>query len=191
MENNSLLLNSKFSESREKLSLDCCRLSDVQRWYVIYTKSRHEKFVESALIKKGIEAFTPKMILRRRWSDRVKLIEQPLFKSYCFVRFSLKNKITVVSQPGVVNVVHFRGQYVPVQQSVIDSLKILIKNKVRIDPYPYLNVGDKVEIKDGPLKGVEGYIIEKRNKNTVLVVSIEAIASSIKCVVDIDCVEQV
>ena len=159
------------------------------RWYALYTKSRHEKFIESALIKKGIEAFTPKVLFKKRWSDRTKLIEEPLFKSYCFARFSFKNKIDVVSQSGVVNVVNFKGKYISVQDTVIDSLRVLMKNGVRFDPYPYLNIGAKVEIKNGPFKGVEGYILEKRNKNTVLVVSIEAIASSVKCIVDIDCVD--
>ena len=153
-------------------------------WYPLYTRSRHEKFVESALIKKGIESFTPTVLLRRRWSDRIKFIEQPLFRSYCFAKFSLQDKIKIISQPGVTNIVHFKNQYIPIQDSVIDSLKILIKNKVKIDPHPYLKIGDRVIVKDGPLKGVEGCIIEKRSKNTTLVISIEAITSSVKCVVD-------
>lgn len=163
-------------------------ISENYLWYVLYTKSRHENFVESQLFKKGIEAFTPKISLRKKWSDRVKIIEEPLFKSYCFAKFSLLDKIKILSQPGVVNIVHFNSQYIPVQESVINSLKILIGNKFRLDPYPYLKVGDKVVIKKGPLKGLEGYIVEKRNKNTSLVVSVDAIASSIKCVVDVDCV---
>jgi len=162
-----------------------------KKWFVLYTKPRHEKFVEFQLLKKGIEAFTPKITLRRKWVDRIKLIEEPLFKSYCFVKFSLKDKIKIVSQKGVVNIVHFNGQYLPVEESVLNSLKILIKNRVELDPYPYLKQGDKVVIKKGPLKGVEGYIVEKRNKNTSLVVSVDAIASSVKCLVDVDCVDSV
>jgi transcription antitermination factor NusG len=158
-------------------------------WYVLYTKSRHEKFVESQLLRKGIEAFTPKISLRRRWSDRTKLIEEPLFKSYCFAQFSLEEKSRIVVQEGVVDVVHFKSQYIPVQDSVINSLKILTENRIKLDPYPYLKVGDKVVIKKGPLEGVEGFIIEKRNKNTTLVISVDAIASSVQCVVDIDFVE--
>ena len=160
-------------------------------WYPLYTRSRHEKFVESALIEKGIESFTPTVLLRKRWSDRIKFIEQPLFRSYCFAKFLLKDKTAVVSQPGVANIVHFKNQYIPIPDKVIDSLKILVENKVKIDPYPYLNTGDKVRVKNGSLKNVEGYIIEKRNKNTSLVISIEAIASSVKCVVDAADVESV
>lgn len=161
----------------------------IQQWYVLYTKSRHEKFVESELIRKGVEAFTPRVVFKRRWSDRIKLIEEPLFKSYCFAKFFLYDKIKVVSQTGIVNIVHFNNQYIPVRDSVINSLKILIKNRVKLDPSPYLKVGDKVVIKKGPLKGIEGFIIEKRNKNTAIVVSVDAIAASVKCVIDTDCVD--
>ena len=153
-------------------------------WFALYTKPQHEKFVESALIGKGIESFTPTVLLKKKWSDRVKLIEQPLFKSYCFAKFPLKDKIPIVSQRGVVNIVNFKNKYVSVQDNVIDSLKILVENKVKIDPYPYLKTGDRVRIKRGPLKNVEGYIIEKRSKNTTLVISIEVIASSMQCIID-------
>ena len=158
-------------------------------WYVLYTRARHEKFVESRLLKKGIEAFTPKITLKRRWSDRIKYIEEPLFKSYCFVKISLYEKVKAVSQMGVVNMVQFNGQFIPVEESVIRSLQILMKSKVKIDPCPYLKEGDRVVIKKGPLKGLRGYILEKRNKNTSLVVSVDVIAAAVKCVVDIDCVE--
>ena len=153
-------------------------------WYSLYTRSRHEKFVESALMEKGVESFTPMVLLRKRWSDRIKFIKQPLFESYCFAKFSLKDKTIITSQPGVANIVHFKNQYIPIQDGVINSLKILLKNKVKIDFHPYLNIGDKILVKEGPLKGLEGYIVEKRNKNVTLVISIEAIASSVKCVVD-------
>ena len=160
-----------------------------QKWFVLYTRPRHEKFVESQFLNKGIEAFTPRRILRKKWSDRVKRIEEPLFKSYCFVKFSLKDKTKIASQKGVVHIVHFRGHYIPIDESVINSLKILIENSIKLDPYPYLKKGDKVVIKKGPLKDLEGYILEKRDKNTILVISVDAIAASVRCLVDIDCVD--
>jgi transcription antitermination factor NusG len=148
-------------------------------WYTLYTKSRHEKLVESELIKKGLEAFTPKVPIKNKWSDRTKIIEEPLFKSYCFVRFSINNSNTrndILAQKGVVSIVRFNDRYVAVEDSVISSLKILIENNLKLDPCPYLKEGDKVVIRKGSLKGVEGYIIEKRDKNTALVISIDSIA---------------
>ncbi|MFC1807288.1 UpxY family transcription antiterminator [Candidatus Omnitrophota bacterium] len=162
---------------------------DISAWYALYTKPRHEKLVERELMKKGVDAFTPKLSLKKRWSDRSKIIEEPVFKSYCFARFCLQDKSQIVGQEGVVTVVHFNKRYIEIQDSVINSIKIMVENDLKIDPYPYLKIGDPVLIKRGPLKGFEGCIIEKRSKNTSLVVSIDAIASSVKCIVDTDFVE--
>tara|TARA_B100000315_G_C14284104_1_gene454370 strand:+ start:126 stop:638 length:513 start_codon:yes stop_codon:yes gene_type:complete len=158
-------------------------------WYALYTKSRHEKFVEAKLLQKGIEAFTPKITLRRRWSDRIKLIENPLFKSYCFARFSLYDKLKTVSQTGVVKIVNFKGQYISIPDETVNSLKILINSQIQLDPCSYIKINDTVAIKRGPLKGVEGIVLDKRNKNTTLVISIDAIESSMQFVVDADCIE--
>ncbi len=167
---------------------------DSAQWYAIYTKSRHEKLIETELLKKGIEAFTPKVTIKSRWSDRTKLIEEPVFKSYCFARFSINDSSTrniILSQKGVVSIVRFNDKYVPLEDSVISSLRILIENNLKLDLCPYLKEGDKVIIRRGSLKGVEGYIVEKRDKNTALVISIDAIASSVKCIVPIDFVSSV
>ncbi|MDD5194129.1 MAG: UpxY family transcription antiterminator [Candidatus Omnitrophica bacterium] len=158
-------------------------------WYALYTKARHEKFVEDNLIKKGIEAFTPKVTLRRKWSDRVKLIQEPLFKSYCFAKFSLSDRLKIVAQQGVSQIVHFNYRYIPVPDEIINSLRIVAENGVQLDPYPYLKIGEKVIVRRGPLKGVEGFILEKRNKNARLVISIDVIESSVNCLVDVDYVE--
>ena len=158
-------------------------------WYALYTKPRHEKFVESEFIKKGIEAFTPKVTLRRNWSDRVKKVEEPIFKGYCFARFPLKEKAKIVREPGVMNIVNFNKNYVAINESVINSLKIMVENELKIDPCPYISRGDFVEIKKGPFKGLEGYVLEKRNKNTTLVVSIDAIGALVKCTIDMDFVD--
>ncbi|MCF7916354.1 MAG: UpxY family transcription antiterminator [Candidatus Omnitrophica bacterium] len=162
---------------------------DSHSWYPLYTRSRHEKFVETELLEKGIEAFTPKVTYRRKWSDRIKYIKEPLFKSYCFAKFSLFNKTEILSQAGIVSVVHFQSKYVPVPEKIIQSLRIITETNYQANPCPYLNKGDYVYIKKGPLKGVEGFILEKRNNNTSVVISVDALASAIKCVVGIDCVE--
>ena len=162
---------------------------DKYNWYVLYTKPKHEKAVEGSLLKRKIEAFTPKITLRRRWSDRVKLVEEPLFKSYCFARFLLKDKMSIVSQPGVVDIVNFNKKYTTVNDAVISSLKIVTANELKTDPCPYLKNGNRVMVRRGPFKGLEGYIVEKRNRNTTLVISIDAIAASVKCAIDADYVD--
>ena len=157
-----------------------------EKWYVLYTKSQHERLVEEQLLKRGVEAYTPKLTLKRKWSDRVKLIEEPLFKSYCFAKFSLQeDKIKILSQQGVAKIVNFDNKCVPVEDSVIDSLKIMIANDLQVDPYPYLKAGREIIVKQGPLKGLRGQILEKRGSNMSLVVSVKAIGASVRCIVDI------
>src|SRR4030042_2082016 len=134
------------------------------QWYALYTKSRHEKFVEAKLLEKGIDAFTPKATLRKRWSDRTKIIQEPLFKSYCFAKFSLRDKFRAVAQPGVVGIVHFKNQYIPVPETVIGSLKILTEQRLNLNPCPYIKLNDTVVIRKGPLKGGEGVVLERRNR---------------------------
>jgi len=158
-------------------------------WYAIYTKPRHEKFIEKKLIEKGIEAYTPKIKINRKWSDRIKIIEEPVFKNYCFAKFYLRDKLKILSCDGVIDLVHFNSYYIPIEESIINSFKILFENNIKLDPCPYLKEGDKVVVKRGPLKGLEGYIIEKRNRNSTIVISVDAICASVKCVVDIDFVE--
>ena len=162
---------------------------EAANWYVLYTKSRHEKFVEERLNEIGIEAFTPKRKIERAWSDRVRVIEEPVFKSYCFAKFPLNNRIDILSQKGVVNIVHFGEQYISIPESVINSLEIVLENQLKLSPYPYLKIGDRVVVKRGPLKGLEGFLIGKRKKNTKMVISVDVIASSAMCVVDGDFVD--
>lgn len=156
------------------------------KWYALYTRPRHEKFVEDQFVRSGVEAFTPKVTFRRKWSDRVQCVSEPLFKGYCFARFQLKNKSRIVRQQGVIEIVNFSKNYVPVEDQAIDSLKIMVENELMADPCPYISKGDRVAIRKGPFKGLEGYVLEKRNKNTTLVISIDAIAASVKCVIDAD-----
>lgn len=160
-------------------------------WYVLYTNSRHEKFVEKHLIEKGVEAFTPKATVRKRWSDRIKYVEEPLFKSYCFAKFHLKDKEKILLNKGIVKIVRFGEKYSCVEETVINSLKILTEQGIELKPYPYLKVGTRVIIKSGPLQGVEGYIVEKRKKETELVISVDVIMSSAKCTIDVAFVEPV
>lgn len=160
-------------------------------WYALYTKSRHEKFVEQHLNDRGIEAFTPKATVRKRWSDRIKYVKEPLFKSYCFAKFPLKDKRKITFHKGIVKVVNFGGQYPYVEESVINSLKILSEQGIELKPHPYLKIGSRIVIKEGPLRGVEGYLVEKRKNETELIISVDIITSSAKCVIDAAFVEPV
>src|SRR6185295_18531120 len=78
-------------------------------WYALTVRYQHEVAVRSALEFKGFEAMAPTYRTRRRWSDRVKEIDLPLFAGYVFCRFEFTARIKVIDVPGVVKVVEFGG----------------------------------------------------------------------------------
>lgn len=164
--------------------------SPVPKWYTLYTKSRHEKFIHNQLLKKGIESFLPLRRVKRRWSDRIKVIEEPLFKGYLFVKTDLYNKQEILMTKGVVKFVSFKGIPVPTEEAIINSLRILIENEAPLEPYPYLEVGDLVEVIRGPFEGTQGYIIRKSPHKCRLVISVPAIRSSVSLEIDADWVEK-
>ena len=161
------------------------------RWYALYTKGRHEKCVNEALQKNRIESFLPLRRIRKRWSDRSVTIEEPLFKSYLFVKTGPLETQKVLRSKGAVGFVSSQGRPVTVQNSVIDSLKAIIANEISVDPVPYLSTGDLVSVKRGVFKGIEGTIVRKDDKKCRLVLSIAAIQASISVEIDACLVEKI
>lgn len=162
-----------------------------ENWFVLYTKSRHEKLINWDLNRRQIEAFLPLRRIKRRWSDRSVVIEEPLFKSYLFVKTQLARKTEVLRTKGAVQFVRFNSQPVTVQESVIFSLKRLVDEAIAIDPFPYFNTGDRIFIKSGPFKGTEGFIQRKDARKCRLIVSVDAIQSSVSVEIDSCLVEKI
>ena len=140
-----------------------------ERWYALHTRSRHEKLIDFYLQKKGIETFLPLRKITRRWSDRLKKIEEPIFLGYLFVRIPLKNRVEVLQTKGSVRLVGFNGLPTIVPENDIEAIRRFIQEEISVDPFPYLSEGNRVYIRSGPLKGVEGFIVRKdrkeKNKN--------------------------
>jgi len=161
------------------------------RWYALYTKSRHEKLVDWELKKKGIESFLPLCKVERRWSDRKKVIEDPLFKGYVFVHIPLSLRWEVLSTVGVVSLVgRSGGKPVEVPEKELQALQRMIEEKVPIDPFPYLKEGVRVYIRSGPLRGIEGFIVRK-DRHCRLVISLDLLNQSVSAQVDEACVEPI
>ncbi|MDD5217797.1 MAG: UpxY family transcription antiterminator [Candidatus Omnitrophica bacterium] len=165
---------------------------EVPQWYALYTRSRHEKFLNRELNKKGVETFLPLRRVTRRWSDRKKMIEEPLFQGYLFVRIPLLNRLMVLNTTGAVCLIgSSRTEPSPVPEHDIWSLRRFIEEEIQVDPYPYLKQGQKVRIRSGPLKRVEGFIVRKDKHNCRLVLSLDLMMQSISVEVDEACVEVV
>lgn len=95
-------------------------------WFVIYTKSRSEKLVADKLKEKGIEVFCPILKIKRKWSDRVKTVEEPLFRSYCFVRLEEQERSKVFDVHGVVRYLFWLKKPAIVRDSEIETIERML-----------------------------------------------------------------
>lgn len=154
------------------------------RWYAAYTCARHEKQVSRQLQDRCLESFLPTFRSVRRWKDRRKELELPLFPGYVFVRLAGRDRIRVLQVPGVVRFVSFGGNPVPLDDKEIECLRSGVVNGVRAEPYPYLKIGRQVRVKSGPLAGAEGILVRKKDKFRV-VLSLHLIMRSIAAEVEI------
>ena len=152
--------------------------SNSEKWIAVYTKPRHEKTVSNELHKKGYEVYLPLLKERRKWSDRKKWIEFPLFRSYLFVRTDIKNALFVVQTYGVVKIIKFGEKIGIVKNEIINSIKLMIEGGYKPEPLDYFIKGDPVIVKEGPLKGLIGEVIRIDN-NDRLIVRIDAIQHSV------------
>ena len=152
-------------------------------WYALRAKSRYENVVASHLHARGYESFLPLHICRRRWSDRIKEIELPLFPGYVFCRFDPLNRLPVLSIPGVVYVVGIRGVPLPVKETEIAAIQTAVKSGLPRQPWAFLHVGHRVRIECGPLCGVEGILLSLRGHRR-LVLSVTLLQRSLAVQVD-------
>ncbi|ULQ56246.1 UpxY family transcription antiterminator [Flavihumibacter rivuli] len=141
-------------------------------WYALYTKPRWEKKVNELLHKKGFESYCPLNKVRRKWSDRYKVIEEPLFKSYVFVCLSDKEKTDVRMLDGVVNFVYWLGKPARVKQEEIEKIKRFLgeHSHVEVEQLPALEPGVKVVINAGVFMDHEARVITEGKKDVELLI---------------------
>ena len=158
-------------------------------WYAIYTRPRHEKQVYEDLKNRNIEAFLPIYKVRRRWSDRYKIIEEPLFKNYLFVNVEYERRYHDTLRPyGAVAFVTFDGKPAQIPEPQIEAIRRLVTSELPYNPHPYLKIGRRVRVRSGPLEDCEGILIRKKGL-TRLVLSIHLLQQSVSAEVDADSVE--
>ncbi len=143
-------------------------------WYVLRTRSRHEKVVRDQLDSRSIQSFLPLYERWSRWKDRRKQLEVPLFPGYCFARVPLTDRFRVLGLVGVAGLVGTTGHAEPVPDVEIDALRRLAETTLHYDPHPFLAEGMDVEIIHGPLAGVRGKLLRK-DRVTKLVISVTLI----------------
>ena len=135
------------------------------KWYALYTRPRWEKKVNSLLTEKGIESYCPLNRVRRKWSDRIKTIEEPLFKSYVFVRIGEDNRSNVRMTQGVVNFVYWDGKPAVIKDKEIQTIKRFLDEYENVSVVKIeLGPNDRVRVVSGSMMDHEGQVLEVKNK---------------------------
>lgn len=142
-------------------------------WYALQVRSRKEGYVASQISGQGYECLLPTYKSVRKWSDRVKEVEQPLFPGYLFCRFGFQNRRPVITTPGVLQIVGYGRTAISVSDEEIQSLQLAVSSGMPKQPWPYLEVGQRVRVNYGTLSGLEGILVNvKGNHRVVLSVTL-------------------
>jgi len=160
-------------------------------WFGIRVKSRCEFRAHDDLRLRGFEPFLPLCSVRRRWSDRVKTLQVPMFRGYLFCRFALRDRVRVLNAAGVVQIVGCGSTPIPISETEIRSVQTLVNSKIACTPWPYLQVGQRVSIDNGPLAGVEGLIIRAESGKPRVVVSVSLLLRSVAAEIERDWIGRV
>ena len=165
-------------------------LGDYPGWFALHTRHQHEDLAERSLTYKGFEVFLPRYTSVRQWSDRTKVISQPLFPCYLFLRGGFEQRVNVLSTPGVQGFVEFAGTPAIVPDVEIEAVRQTLARGAHLEPHPFLKCGDWVQVKEGPLEGIEGILVRHKS-HFRLVLSVEIVQRSAAVEVDARMVERV
>jgi transcription antitermination factor NusG len=140
-----------------------------EQWFALRVKSKCEKLVATMAHNKGYQEFLPVYQCRRRWSDRVKSVELPLFPGYVFCRLNPEYRLPLLTIPGVLHFVGIGKTPAPIEDAEIATIQAAVQSGLSAEPWPFLTVGQRVRLEDGPLAGLEGILTEAPNKQRIIV----------------------
>jgi transcription antitermination factor NusG len=149
------------------------------QWYPVYTNPRAEKKAYEALVKKGITTYLPLRKTLKQWSDRKKWIDEPFIKSYLFVHIKPGEQTEVLMTKGIARFIYFSGKIASMPERQIDTLKLVLASSLDVEiTEEDLQPGERVRIKAGPLKDLEGEVVAYRSQKQ-LALRFESIGCSI------------
>lgn len=157
--------------------------SEDSAWWALYTRHQHEKAVAEILSAKGFEVFLPLYESMRRWKDRTKQLSLPLFPGYVFVRGELDRRLQIMTTPGVHMILTRGDKLAIIPEAEIQAIRMTVEGPNQIEPHPFLTCGQRVRVKQGPLEGVEGILVRKKNLYR-LVLSVDMLARSMAVEID-------
>lgn len=138
-----------------------------KKWYAVYTKPRWEKKIDTALIKKGVESWCPLQKVEKQWSDRKKIIEDPLFKSYVFVRIDNTERTKVLMTDGLLNFVYYLGKPAVIKNEEVEIIKRYLAEKdatISVISKEGFAEDTKIKVNHGVFMGNEGTVLRGGRK---------------------------
>src|ERR1035437_1084051 len=132
-------------------------------WFALVVKPQHEKAVAEQLQAKALEHYLPLYRARRRWSDRTKAVDLPLFPRYVFCRFGFEQRLKELSTPSIVCIVSFGRKPAPLSETDLHAVQALVGSGLPVSPWPFLRSGERVRITHGALAGVEGILVRENS----------------------------
>lgn len=159
-------------------------------WHALYTRHQHEKVIAQMLESKGFNIFLPLYPAARARGHQTRKVWLPLFPCYVFLQGGLDRRLDVVSTPGVHSFVESANRPAVIPQREIDGVRQTVESSLKVEPHPFLKSGDQVRIRRGPLAGLEGILVRKKNL-LWLVISVQMLGKSIAVEVESGAVERV
>lgn len=155
----------------------------VGEWFAVQVWSGREHLSARHLTQRGYEVFLPRYRERRRWSDRVRVVERSLFAGYVFCRLAPEVLGKIVTAPGVIRIVGDAARPLPIPAHEIDAIQRIVATQLPAEPSPLPQVGQHVRIELGPLRGIEGVVMVVKNQQR-LVVSVSLLQRAVSIEVD-------
>jgi len=170
-------MNSRLSVGAEKDP------NAAEAWFALRVRPRYEKIVAATVHNKGFEEFLPLYQSRRRWSDRLKSLELPLFPGYVLCRLNPLYRLPLLTIPGVQHFVGIGKVPIPIEDSEIASIRVAVRSGLPVDPCPFREIGQRVRIDCGPLAGLQGVLI-RTSKRERVVVSVTLLKRSVAVAIE-------
>ena len=164
--------------------------TDNLRWFALQVRTRWESSTAVLLSGKGYQTLLPTYQTKKRWNGKVKQMNAPLFPGYVFCQFDALKRLPILVTPGVISVVGRGRVPFPVNDREIAAIQTIVTSGFQAEPWPYLEVGQKIRIEGDSLSGLEGILIQFKGNNRI-VVSVSLLRRSVALEIDRACVRPV
>jgi transcription antitermination factor NusG len=155
----------------------------VEDWFAVQVRTRRERSIASLLSGKGFKTLLPLYEIQKRRRGRAEVLLAPLFPGYVFCKFDVTKRLPILISPGVISVVGQGRIPTPIDPAEMSAIQTLVSSGVSVEPWPYLEVGQRVRIEDYSLQGMEGILIAFKGSRRI-VVSVSLLRRSVALEID-------